>query len=53
MNKFFCLSTARNAASLSKQQQTGFSLIEVLVGLGIGMVGMVVMLQVFSVFRGL
>ncbi|HVK95151.1 MAG TPA: prepilin-type N-terminal cleavage/methylation domain-containing protein, partial [Noviherbaspirillum sp.] len=32
--------------------RTGFSLIEIMVGLAMGMVSMVVIMQVFSVFEG-
>lgn len=34
------------------QRQNGFSLVEVVVGLGIGMISMVVIMQVFAVFEG-
>lgn len=35
-----------------RSQQHGFSLVEILVGLGIGMLGMVIMLQVFGLSEG-
>lgn len=38
--------------SLSLRKGYGFSLIEIMVGLVIGMISMIVMLQVFSVFEG-
>lgn len=44
--------TPTSALALQSRHHAGFSLVEILVGLGIGMVGMIIMLQVFSVSEG-
>lgn len=44
--------TSTSALALQARHDAGFSLVEILVGLGIGMVGMIIMLQVFSVSEG-
>lgn len=39
-------------ARFSSNRQTGFSLVEILVGVGIGLIGIMVIMQVFSVSEG-
>ncbi|MGI4846601.1 MAG: PilW family protein, partial [Janthinobacterium lividum] len=49
MHRFFRIARNRAAAPAA---QDGFSLIEIMVGLAIGMIGIIVMMQVFSFSEG-